>query len=434
MKQYLYRIIIVVAIITSFILCLSFIEKNELCSTDTNTYNVINKNSTLSNCDEYYDENEYELNLYALSACLMDAENGRILYSKNANTLMANASTTKILTAIIAIENCDLDEIVDVSSYAASMPDVQLNIRDGEQYLLKDLLYSLMLESHNDSAVAIAEHVAGSIENFSKLMNEKAASLGCYQSFFITPNGLDNLSINEKITDREHQTTAAELSKIMCYCIKNEIFIDITSSQSHTFTDISGRRSFTVSNKNTYLTSREGTISGKTGFTCKAGYCYVCARVVNNHTYVISLLACGWPNNKTYKWHDADILFNYAKDELVEKEVNLLSQDNYPLICVLNAQTDKLNDIKYARIESDSEYTDSTGQKFNVILQKEQKINMNIDYINYAYAPVLKGDKLACITYNTGIETLYTEYLVNSEDIKERNLIWYIKILFNILI
>jgi len=125
--------------------------------------------------------------LYAQSAVLLDADSGRVLFEKNGYEQKPMASTTKIMTLIVTLENAHLDEVVTVSEYAAGMPDVQLGIRKGEQYRLKDLLYSLMLESHNDSAVAIAEHVSGSVEAFAKLMNAKARDIGCYETYFITP-------------------------------------------------------------------------------------------------------------------------------------------------------------------------------------------------------------------------------------------------------
>ena len=111
------------------------------------------------------------LELRARAAVLMDGDTGRILYGKNQDQTLPMASTTKIMTCILALENASLDDVVEVSSYAASMPDVQLNIREGEQYRLEDLLYSLMLESHNDTAAAIAEHVAGTREAFADMMN-----------------------------------------------------------------------------------------------------------------------------------------------------------------------------------------------------------------------------------------------------------------------
>ena len=130
--------------------------------------------------------------IFAQAAVMMDGENGRILYEKNAEKFLPMASTTKIMTCIVALEQADMNETVTVSEYAASMPDVQLNIRAGERYRMQDLLYSLMLESHNDSAVAIAEAVAGSEGAFAKMMNQKARDIGCSDTNFITPNGLDS--------------------------------------------------------------------------------------------------------------------------------------------------------------------------------------------------------------------------------------------------
>ena len=129
--------------------------------------------------------------LYARSAVLMDADSGRLLIEKDADHPMPMASTTKIMTCILTLESAQLDDLVTVSAYAAKMPEVKLHIMEGEHYKLKDLLYSLMLESHNDAAVAIAEHVGGSVEGFAQMMNEKAKAIGCMNTFFITPNGLD---------------------------------------------------------------------------------------------------------------------------------------------------------------------------------------------------------------------------------------------------
>jgi len=149
----------------------------------------------------------------------------------------ANASTTKIMTCILALENGKEDDIVTVSAYAASMPNVQLNIEEGEQYYLKDLLYSLMLESHNDSAVAIAEHIGGSVEGFSALMNEKAKELGCSNTCFLTPNGLD-----ASVGEDTHGTTAHDLALIMRYCSwqspRAERFLEITQTNAYSFTSL----------------------------------------------------------------------------------------------------------------------------------------------------------------------------------------------------
>ena len=116
--------------------------------------------------------------LYSYASCLLDADNDRVLFERHGSEPLPMASTTKIMTLIVILEHASMDEIVTVSKNAAAQPDVQLNIRSGEQYRLGDLVYSLMLESHNDVAVALAEHVGGSVEGFCALMNAKAAALG----------------------------------------------------------------------------------------------------------------------------------------------------------------------------------------------------------------------------------------------------------------
>lgn len=241
--------------------------------------------------------------LYARAWCLMDGESGRVLISKNGTSPMPMASTTKIMTCILALECGDINSVVNVSSYAASMPDVQLNIKAGEQYYLKDLLYSLMLESHNDTAVAIAEHIGGSKEGFAQMMNEKAEALGCTSTHFVTPNGLDADG---------HYTTAEDLCLIASYAIQNPEFLSIISTDSYSFSDISGSKKYTVHNHDSFLKMYNGAIGIKTGFTGKAGYCFAGAAQRDGRTLVSSVLASGWPPNKSYKWSDTKSLMNYG--------------------------------------------------------------------------------------------------------------------------
>lgn len=248
-------------------------------------------------------KNPDKLSMYARAYCLMDAGSGRILVSKNGSSPMPMASTTKIMTCILALENGAMDSVVNVSSYAASMPDVQLNIREGEQYYLGDLLYSLMLESHNDTAVAIAEHIGGSKEGFAQMMNEKAESLGCTSTHFVTPNGLDA---------DEHYTTAEDLCLIASYAIKNPDFLSITATDSHSFSDLSGKRKYTVNNHDLFLKMYNGALGVKTGFTGKAGYCFVGAAQRNGVTLTSSVLASGWPPHKSYKWSDTKTIMDYG--------------------------------------------------------------------------------------------------------------------------
>lgn len=271
------------------------------------------------------------LNLHARSAVLIDADSGRVLYGKNAEAQMPMASTTKIMTCILALECGNLSDQVTASAYAARQPKVHLGVRTGDKLLLKDLLYSLMLESHNDAAVMIAEHIGGSVEGFAKLMNQKARDLGCYHTWYITPNGLDASQTVEtssgKQNKRIHSTTATELALVMRYCItkspKREEFLKITREKSHAFTDVSGKRSFSCNNHNAFLTMMEGALSGKTGFTGNAGYCYVGSLRRDNRTFIVALLACGWPNNRSYKWSDTRKLMTYGLENYKYREIRV---------------------------------------------------------------------------------------------------------------
>jgi len=291
--------------------------------------------------------------LYSKYSVLIDADSGRILSGSNETTAVSMASTTKIMTLIIALENCDKNFVATTSAYAASMPDVQLNAVTGEQFIINDLYYSLMLESHNDSAVIIAENTAyyllcknpslrsetPFINNynydssflseinheqskilvhiFTDLMNEKADDILLADTYYITPNGLD-----DEDNYSFHHTTAYDLAKTMAYCINNEEFLYITQTVSKTFSDTTGKHTYQLNNKNRLLNPENGVISGKTGFTNKAGYCYVCAYKDNDRTLCIALLACGWPPNKNYKWNDANYLIALGKKYNRQKYFN----------------------------------------------------------------------------------------------------------------
>lgn len=308
---------------------------------------------SLITCCVFCPVNAQAAGLYSKYAVLIDADSDRILYGSNETTAVSMASTTKIMTLIIALENCDKDFVATTSAYAASMPDVQLNAITGEQFVLDDLYYSLMLESHNDSAVIIAENVAyyllcknpslrsetpfisnynydssflSGIDReqskklvyiFTDLMNEKADDILLSDTYYITPNGLD-----AEDDYSFHHTTAYDLARTMAYCINNDEFLHITQTVSKTFSDTTGKHTYQLNNKNRLLNPENGIISGKTGFTNKAGYCYVCAYKDNDRTLCIALLACGWPPNKNYKWSDANYLIALGKKYNRQKYFN----------------------------------------------------------------------------------------------------------------
>lgn len=249
--------------------------------------------------------------LYARSAALVDADSGRVLLGKEEHVMRPMASTTKIMTCILALEKGNPKDLVTVSANAVAQPKVHLGMREGEPFYLGDLLYSLMLESHNDSAVAIAEHLAGSVPQFARWMNEKAEEIGCTEAHFVTPNGLDG-----EDADGVHSISAADLAKIMSYCVlhspKAAEFLAITQTPAYSFSDAEGKENYSCNNHNAFLQMMDGVISGKTGFTGDAGYCYVGALQSEGRTFVVALLACGWPNNKNYKWADTRKLMEYG--------------------------------------------------------------------------------------------------------------------------
>ncbi len=331
--------------------------------------------------------------LYALSAVLMDGDSGRVLFEKNGYEKRPMASTTKIMTLIVTLENANLDEIVTVSDYAASMPDVQLGIRAGEQYRLEDLLYSLMLESHNDSAAAIAEHVGGSVEGFAAMMNAKARDIGCYDTYYITPNGLDAEDENGV-----HSTTAADLARVMRYCIsqspEKDEFLKITRTNAYSFSDAECLRNFTVGNKNAFLGMMEGALSGKTGFTNNAGYCYVGALERDGRTFIVSLLACGWPNNRSYKWSDTRKLMSYG---LAYYQYQNVWQDVLPeSLPVENGipENGDLTELAYTEIQLAKEEPD-----LKLLLAEGEDLEVKMELPETVTAPVEPGTVIGSVCY-----------------------------------
>ena len=329
--------------------------------------------------------------LYALSAVLMDGESGRVLYEKDGERPLANASTTKVLTCIVALENSPGDDYVQVSQNAASQPEVKLGLQKGEQYYLEDLLYSLMLKSHNDTAVAIAEHCGGSVEGFARMLNRKAKQIGCKNTYFITPNGLDAEDENGK-----HHTTAADLALIMRYAVKNETFLHIAQTRDYTFSEITGKRTFSVHNANAFLDMRDGVLAGKTGYTSQAGYCYVCAWEKEGKTFIVSLLGCGWPNHKTYKWSDTEKLLNFG-DYNYEYET-YWKEPQTGKILVTDGVEDGQDIGTKIYLRGKCSVTAYDREK-EVLLKKGETVTCKIEIPQKVSAPVLKGEKLGRIAY-----------------------------------
>lgn len=354
--------------------------------------------------------------LYARSAVLMDAESGRVLFSKNGNEMLPMASTTKIMTCILALEKGDLNASCSVSLQASSQPQVRLGVKEGETYRLEDLLYSLMLESHNDSAVVIAETIAGSVEKFAEIMNAKAKEIGCSHTYFITPNGLDAEN-NGKI----HATTAEDLALILRYCIlkspEKENFLKITGTRDYRFSDDTGARNFSVHNHNAFLDMMEGALTGKTGFTADAGYCYVGALENDGRTYIVSLLACGWPNHKTYKWDDTKKLMQYGLDHYRLKKVTLHS--SLPPLTVKNG----VSPSGSLAVQTSVTLFEKT-EKRELLIREDEDISSTITLSSSLSSPVKKGEKAGRVVYRIGEFVLAEHEVTAAEPVEKRTFLW----------
>lgn len=221
--------------------------------------------------------NGYYAHAASKAEIAMELSTGTVLAENNSNVRLPMASTTKIMTAIIIIEDCDLDEVITVPNEAVGIEGSSIYLKKEEKIDIRDLLYGLMLRSGNDSATALAIHHSGSVEDFAKVMTERARELGAYNTNFTNASGLP---------DDNHYTTAYDLCIIACHAMKNSIFKNIVASTSY-----SGRfRNYT--NKNKMLKMYEGANGVKTGYTVKAGRCLVSSAERNGMDIVCVVLNC----------------------------------------------------------------------------------------------------------------------------------------------
>ena len=258
-----------------------------------------------------------ELNLNSEAAILVEVSTGRIIYEKNSTKQMYPASTTKVLTAILVIENCELDEIVTVRESALSnIPSgyVTCNLQVGEQLSVKDLLYALMIPSANDAAYVLAEYVAGSVEDFSVMMNDKARQLGCKTTHFVNPNG---------IHEDSHYSTAYDLYLIANYAMKNEFFRSLVATTEYTLPatekypneDRILKTTNELLNENSRKYFYKNAIGIKTGYTSKAGNCLIGGASRDGLEFIAVVLNGGTTNEGlNSRYVDSKKLFEYAYD------------------------------------------------------------------------------------------------------------------------
>ena len=256
----------------------------------------------------------------ARGAVLMDGESGRVLWGKNETEPLTMASTTKIMTAILVLEQGNLDDMVTVSTRAANSPEVHMHLTTGEKIREEDLLYAMMLKSYNDAAVALAEHIGGSVEEFCNQMTEKAKEIGAEDTVFGSPNGLDG-----HLTFEQHHSTAKDMALIARYALQNDKFVEIINTPSVALPLKGEGKNYFVANTDRFLQEYPGAIGVKTGYTNKAGQCFVGAAKRDDITLITTVLASGWgTEGKEQKWKDTKTLMNYGfenyKKEVIAKK------------------------------------------------------------------------------------------------------------------
>ena len=248
-------------------------------------------------------------------------------------------------------------------------------------------------------------------------MNRKAEELGCLHTYFITPNGLD--AQDEKGV---HHTTAEDLARIMKYCImdseKSSEFLEITRTADHTFTDSSKSRSFHCTNHNAFLHMMEGALSGKTGFTADAGYCYVGALRKDDRTFIVALLACGWPNAKGYKWADTGKLMNYALENYEYQEITpeSLEPEDISLV-VMNGYQGRFPAGGPVQIQ-----TEAKGAGRRILLKKGEQVETEYHLPGKVEAPVEKGQELGSAVCTVEGETVAVFTLIAGAAVERRDL------------
>lgn len=342
---------------------------------------------------------------------IYDRLSGRCIYGKDENKQTAMASTTKIMTAIIVVENCKLEDVVTITAKAAGTGGSTLGINKDDKITVNDLLYGLMLRSGNDAAVALAIHTAGSLEEFANMMNQKAKQLNLKNTHFVTPHGLDN---------EEHYTTAYELAKITDYALKNKTIAKIVATKSTTIYINEMPRQ--INNTNELLGNVEGVYGVKTGFTNNAGRCLVTSVKRGDMDLIVVVLGADTRKDRA---KDSMKLIEYAfkkyrvinVEEIINKEFELWKQINENRIYIDKGTTNvelELEDVKIKKL---------TGEN-------EPKIEINA--VSNLVAPVEKEKRIGTLTVKIGNEIIEEIEIKTKNEVKKRGIIEYFNIISKI--
>ena len=341
---------------------------------------------------------------------VIDRKSNTILVGKNENQKKKMASTTKIMTALIVLENTDLSDMVEISKKAANTGGSRLGLKTGDKITVSDLLYGLMLRSGNDAAVALAEYVSGSISNFAVLMNNKALELGLSSTHFVTPHGLD---------EDEHYTTAYELAILSNYAMNNEIFSKIVGTKNYTITINGYPKSLT--NTNELLGALNGVYGIKTGFTnganrclvtcCKRGemdiICVVLGADTKKFRTTDSIKLIEYSFNHFTYVNIEDIISNYFK---TWKEANIHS-------FIINKGTTNYLDLKYEDIKySTIPIRNDLTNKFEVFIEYNPILN----------APVSEGASVGRLFLQLEDKTIYSGNICITSEIKKKTILDYV--------
>lgn len=335
----------------------------------------------------------------AKSAVVIDTRTGEIVFQKDAFERRSMASTTKIMTALLAIESGRLDESVNITGEMTRAEGTSLGLHAGDKIRLSDLVYGMMLESGNDAANAVALHLSGSFASFAKLMNEKARQIGMDNTSFVTPSGLD---------DENHYSTAYDMAILASYCVKNSVFRSVCSTKKYTAQLLEPQTKLYFSNHNRLLSSVDGVFGVKTGFTKKSGRCLVSA--IEKNGAVLVAVTLNAPND----WNDHKRLYDYA----LEKLDAVTAEPNYPdTLCVIGGVK------KGVGIKA------SCGN-FSVALYGKRELEQKVYLPRFIYAPVSIGDRLGRIDFFCKNNCIKTVWLLADESIERIEATYVPKISF----
>ncbi len=348
---------------------------------------AINHKSILANADY--------ASTSAKAMCVMEAGSKRMLYHKNQSEKLPMASTTKIMTAITAIENCeDLDKPFEVSNKSIGISGTSIYLRKGEVMTMRDLLYGLMLVSGNDASVAIGEQISGSQNKFVELMNKTAIKIGAKNSHFDNTHGLDS---------KTHYTTAYDLALITSYALSNDTFRELVSTKNTKITNTDGKVRY-LKNKNKLLNSLDGCCGVKTGFTDDAGRCLVSACERDGMTVVCVVLNCG------PMFEESRALLERAF-----KEYNLIDlTTSYTYNRYIDVNRGKTEKVEIG-----------TTEKYFYPLKAEElsKVSYEYDILDNIEAPVNKGEEVGEIKIFIDKNLHFSEKVVTMDDVR-RDSIW----------